>query len=480
MGVGDWADELTRWAERAQARAQAQAEALFEPSLRLGVTGLSRAGKTLFITGLVANLLRRGRMMGLEAEAEGRILGAMLTPQPDLDAPRFAFETHLDDLYADPPRWPESTRSISQLRVSLRYRPTSFLNRLTGDATLHLDIVDYPGEWLLDLGLMEKDFATWSIEAIAAAERRADKRGDAAAAAFLDWARLDWLGAGGAFEEPALAAGAEAFAAQLRRAKADGAAALAPGRFLLPGDLEGAPALTFAPLRGDAPKALISEMTRRYEGYKRLIVRPFFQNHFAKLDRQIVLVDALGAISNGPEATAEMATALREIIGAFRPGETSWLARLLGPTLGGRRVERVLLAVSKADHIHHEAHGDLQALVRDLLARVIDRAEYRGAAVEAMAIAAIRATVEDELRDGGRTLPAVRGRLAENGREATLYPGAPPSSLGALLEEAEGWTADRFETPAFAPPRLERRPDEGPPHLRLDRALDFLIGDRLA
>ncbi|MBU2357353.1 MAG: YcjX family protein, partial [Alphaproteobacteria bacterium] len=30
--------------------------------IRLGVTGLSRAGKTVFITSLVANLMDRGRM----------------------------------------------------------------------------------------------------------------------------------------------------------------------------------------------------------------------------------------------------------------------------------------------------------------------------------------------------------------------------------------------------------------------------------
>ncbi|HGG63993.1 MAG TPA: YcjX family protein, partial [Rhodobacteraceae bacterium] len=33
-----------------------------EVTVRLGVTGLSRAGKTVFITSLVANLLDRGRM----------------------------------------------------------------------------------------------------------------------------------------------------------------------------------------------------------------------------------------------------------------------------------------------------------------------------------------------------------------------------------------------------------------------------------
>ena len=46
--------------------------------LRIGVTGLSRAGKTVFITSLVANLLDRGRMQALRAAADGTIRAADL------------------------------------------------------------------------------------------------------------------------------------------------------------------------------------------------------------------------------------------------------------------------------------------------------------------------------------------------------------------------------------------------------------------
>ena len=41
-------------------------------------------------------------------------------------------------------------------------------------------------------------------------------------------------------------------------------------------------------------------MARRYEAYRSLVVRPFFRDHFARLDRQIVLVDMLGALNSGP------------------------------------------------------------------------------------------------------------------------------------------------------------------------------------
>ena len=134
--------------------AEAAAAPFRDPVVRLGVTGLSRAGKTVFITSLVANLLDRGRMPQLRAAAEGRVLAAWLQPQPDDDVARFAFEEHLAALTSPQPHWPEGTRRVSELRLSFRLAPTGLLGGLSGPRTLHLDIVDYPGEWLLDLALI--------------------------------------------------------------------------------------------------------------------------------------------------------------------------------------------------------------------------------------------------------------------------------------------------------------------------------------
>ena len=68
---------------------------LGDPVIRLGVTGLSRAGKTVFITSLVANLMDRGRMHALRAAADGSLKAAWLQPQPDDTIPRFDVERHL-------------------------------------------------------------------------------------------------------------------------------------------------------------------------------------------------------------------------------------------------------------------------------------------------------------------------------------------------------------------------------------------------
>ncbi|HBF32014.1 YcjX family protein, partial [Rhizobium sp.] len=49
-----------------------RASNLLYPSIRLGVTGLSRAGKTVFISSLVHNLLHGGRLPLFEPLQSGR------------------------------------------------------------------------------------------------------------------------------------------------------------------------------------------------------------------------------------------------------------------------------------------------------------------------------------------------------------------------------------------------------------------------
>lgn len=127
-----------------------RASGLVNPSIRLGVTGLSRSGKTVFISSLVHNLLNGGRLPVFEPVRSGRVSKVRLEPQPDDAVPRFQYEDHIAALVRDR-IWPDSTRAISQLRITLDYESASGWNRLFSPGRLSLDIVDYPGEWLLDL-----------------------------------------------------------------------------------------------------------------------------------------------------------------------------------------------------------------------------------------------------------------------------------------------------------------------------------------
>lgn len=470
MIIGDIADGLTRGVEGVT---KTVSEAFFEPVLRLGVTGLSRSGKTIFITSLVANLINRARMGGLSAAAEGRIEAAYLQPQPDDTVPRFDYETHLGAMTGPGPFWPESTRAISELRLSLRTRSSGLLGGFQGPRTLHLDIVDYPGEWLLDLGLLDVDFAAWSAETLKRIEKRMQAK------EFLD--SLKGVDTSQRLDEPTAKGIAESFTRYLRAAREAGYSDCTPGRFLLPGDLAGSPVLTFAPLPpgGNARRSLAREFARRFDAYKREVVKPFFREHFQRIDRQVVLVDALGAIHAGPQAVEDMRQAMSGILTAFRPGRNSFLNTLIL----GKRVERILVAATKADHLHHTQHGALTGFAEALLADAVSRAKYAGSQTRALSIASLRATTEERRSHKGADLAMVRGILAKTGKSAAFYPGSLPADPGALLtparQGADRWLEGDFAQMRFAPQPVSLKPGEGPPHIRLDRAAEFLIGDRL-
>ena len=189
-----------------------------------------------------------------------------------------------------------------------------------------------------------------------------------------------------------------------------------------------------------------------------------------------MLIDALGAIHDGPRAVEDLRAAMAEILACFRPGPRSWLAPILG-----RRIDRILFAATKADHLHHSQHGRLAAIAEALARDARARAQFSGAETRALSIASLRATVEETIVRDGREVDVVRGRLVDTGAEAALFPGNLPDDPAAILaparQGAPDWSDAAYRVTRFAPPRL--RPGGGLPHIRLDRAAEFLIGDRL-
>ena len=250
----------------------------------------------------------------------------------------------------------------------------------------------------------------------------------------------------------------------------------------MPGDLEGSPALTFSPLARPERRSsdsLWRAFQQRFEAYKRVVVDPFFRNHFARLDRQIVLIDALGAIHDGPRAVEDLRAAMAGILACFRPGERSWLAPILG-----RRIDRILFAATKADHLHHSparqarrhrrGAGQGRPRPRDVLRRrdprPLDRQPPRHRRGHRHPRTAARSTSSA----AARSTPATRSRSSPATSPTTRPRSSPPPATAPPTGHDAAYRVTRF-----APPRLLGA-GGGLPHIRLDRAAEFLIGDRLA
>ena len=484
---------LATVAEEARLAARALADFaghVVHPTVRLGVTGLSGAGKTVFITALVHALLNGGRLPVFEALASGRIARASLKPQPDDAVPRFDYETHARALTEDR-FWPESTRRISELRLVIEYQSARGAAR---ERTLTLDIVDYPGEWLLDLPLLTTSYVQWSRQTLELA--RAEPRRALAAAWHQHLVTLRPIGAE---DEPAARTAARLFSDYLRACRDERYALrlLPPGRFLMPGELEGSPALTFAPLYlpsdGPAPPgSMWAMMERRFEAYKNAIVRPFFREHFARLDRQIVLIDTLAAFNAGPAALRDLEDAFAAILACFRAGRNSFASMLVRP-----RIDRILFAATKADHLHHATHDRLERILARMTQRAADRAALAGARIDVVALAAVRATREATVEHGREQFPSIVGTPSPGERagretfdgasEVAVFPGDLPDEVEGLFgsEGFRGLTAGEphaadYRFLRFRPPAVTARKRATLPHIRLDRALQFLLGDRLA
>ncbi|MCB9958020.1 MAG: YcjX family protein [Rhodospirillaceae bacterium] len=464
-GVGSLIGGVAGLAEGVAGRVVRSVDELGESTLRLGVTGLARSGKTVFTTALVDHLLRPDRLRGLSAVAEGRYAAAVLRPQPDDDTPRFDFEAHRDAIAAG--QWPQPTRRLSQLRVSIRYAPRSFWARRLGDTrTLNLDIVDYPGEWLSDLGLMALDYAAWC--------RAVWPLLDTGAAGTEAWRSLTRASDPAGPQDEALARRlADGFGAWILAASPDDWAVrrIAPGRFHDPGDLAGSPLLTFAPLRPDAGEpardSLWRLMERRFDSYKRYVHSHFFKAQFARLDRQIVLVDLPGLVAQGGEGLGAFTALLDDVLKCFRYGRAPWPWSLLG-----RRIDRVVFAATKADLVPSDQHDRMTGFLDALLFAGMNRARFDRAAVRTVALAALRTTTEQTVRRDGAAHLCLRGRPEGEAGDVLHHPGSFPASPDHLGDAAQ------FRPLAFAPPAV---PGGGRalPHARLDHALEQLIGDAL-
>jgi predicted YcjX-like family ATPase len=401
----------------------------------------------------------------VSAVHDRRFLGARL-----VDAGRpgaFPYQRFHAELAGDPPTWPQATDRLATLELDIAYRTGSLvLSRISPVQHLTVEIIDYPGEWLLDLPLLEQDFATFSRDALALAAR------PPRAALAEPWlARMRAVDPDGPPDEVVLAELATLYATYLQRCHNElGLSVVQPGRMTNPGDLAGSPLLAFCPLppgevRSGSLRGLAST---RYDHYREHVVARFYRDHFSRFDRQIVLVDLFASLNAGPAHFADTERALAMILESFRYGEAGWWSRLFAP-----RIDKLLFVASKADHVAHTQHANLKALLERLIQGPARRPRFSGIDIDVLALASLRTTDTVRTEHQGQVLSCVQGRLKDDNRETVVFPGEIPPDL----PEPEDWTSGRFRFRDFAPRRL--RPGHPNQHIRLDQTIEYLIGDKL-
>lgn len=120
-----------------------------------------------------------------------------------------------------------------------------------------------------------------------------------------------------------------------------------------------------------------------------------------------------------------------------------------------------------------------------------------GAGIEVMALASVRATREANVKRDGHDLPVIVGtpmdgerigsETFDGERKTAVFPGDLPEDPEAFFRSIDAGEA-MTDLPdlgivRFRPPHLEETGGGimlSVPHIRLDRAMQFLLGDRLA
>lgn len=455
-------------------RLQRVAERTFEQHLNLAVTGLSGSGKTVFITALVHHLLQLDQdnsLPLLEAAAEKRLLGCRPVAAPGTRP--FPFKDNLAALSASEPHWPRSTRDLSQIRLAIRYRRSTSIKRLLGEwGTVYLNIIDYPGEWLLDLPMLQQDFLSWSRQQtnLLQTSPRAE-----AAAQWLEANRaIDW-------HAPANLAQLNQLGLEFRdllqsfREPPHALSMLQPGHLLLSEASSPEQDLLLFPLTCDISNeagtpdgSALAEMTRRYRSYCERWVRPFYTDHFSRFDRQIILTDCLKTLNQGEACFDDMQLALNTILSSFHYGKNSLFRRLFSP-----RIERVLFAATKADHVTANQHANLDRFLELMVHDARKEMRFESVQTRCMALASVRSTQAAQARKDGQLLSCLKGYRKETGEPVALFPGEIPTEL----PRTEDWHQDRFRFIDFAPRALPRSGLKPEHHIRLDQALEYLTGD---
>lgn len=430
-------------------------------TVRIGVTGLARAGKTAFLTSLAANLLAAGAglpsLPTLAKRLGGRRLSVRLAPARADAIPRFDPAPPLAALAADPPSWPARTGAVSLLAFDVEVARSGVLP--LPPRRLRLELLDYPGEWLLDLPLLQTGFDAWSAATLRRLESQPGARD------FLAFATAFPGGAGR--DEAVAATGHRLYRAALGRLRDDGFAFLQPGRFLMPAPGPEPPWMQFFPLRGVGQLAAL--MNERYDAYVDAVRRDIVSPLFGDLDRLVVLADLLSALHAGPDSFADAQAALAAASAALR-WEWSWtdaLEALRNLRLPPRVIRRVAYAATKADHVAERQRGNLAALMASLAPGGAQPTAH-------FALAAIRCTEDVSMTLDGRSVSAVRGRTAD-GALVRSYPGEVPNRP----PDAAFWTHPFFQLPEFEPTRLASGGRAGVPQLNMDAVLAFLLDDLL-
>jgi len=444
----------------------------------IGITGLSKSGKSTFITSLINQLQQHktANLPGFSPVLSERLLNVKVHPLKDKELPSFPYDEAYKGMTEPDPEWPKSTQNISGCLLELRLSKTvSKFNPFGSDQfSLFLELRDYPGEWLLDLPLREMDYSRWCMQCNAqyTKQPRVELLGDLLG----ELQQLDPLAD---VDEKLLSSLNKRFITFLHDCKYKDKclSLIQPGRFLIPGDIEDLSVLCFIPLLKGASytegqldaaseNSYFKVCERRYKRYIKELVEPFYKTFFSRIDRQLILVDVVSVLNSGPEYIDDMRHALANITDSFAYGSQNRFKQLFKS-----KIDKVVFAATKIDRVVSGDHEAVRQLLTIVVKQAYKNAQHEGIQPACEATAAVRCSQEIE-HEG---VDAISGTAVDGSPIGYSHPKIP-----SRIPEGDEWQPFiDWQIPFLKPPNnLSYQNEDVIPHIRLDTVLNALIGDK--
>jgi len=424
-------------------------------NIKIAITGLSRTGKTVFITSLIDQLLYQNKLLSITS-SNAAFKVSIKAPLTNIK--RFDYYTLINILKKEH-QWPKGTDEISHTILEFESKSRfAFLN----NSVFTIELIDYPGEWLLDLTLLELNYEQWSKKT-------------------LSWLKTidlplakDYLKTIESLEASTKGSMVELkihnqYKELITYLKINHYSQITPGRFIMPADLANDPILHFAPIDNVDTK-LGKVFQQRYDYYIKHVVKKIHLEYFKGFKRQVVLVDVIEALQNGYECYSDMKVGLKNILHLYDHKNKNIFAQWFSPS-----IKKVLFVATKADQIATTQQNNFSMLLDDMIDTIRDDMDIAHIKTDTQIVASLKSTITIDKEHKGVKLSFIRGILEDDMKVHDLYPGEMPSKFPSQEE----WDKSDYGYKNFLPPKRPYKENDSLDHINMDKVIKKLIGDLL-
>ena len=357
---------------------------------RFTITGLSRSGKSMLFTSLMTILKYRSEH-SYNCLPLLEYLPVELVESMRIEAleghQAFPLDEHLAMLEAG--QWPSPTEHIFGFKLIVRLKQTNRLKQYVLPYTdVVFEFVDYPGEWITDLPMLNKTYEQWSDSAWA---QQASDPQLAFAQPWHEFARqFDFEQAP---TEAAIQALVECYRGYLINAKQAGLSLLQPGSFLLEnsGFDWGAGGFTPLPAKvtSDVSHPWLVAFQARYQAFQNEWLTTLKRDVFKECDKQIILVDLFAGLNHSKQHLYQLKETLSHLADTFVYGNPNWFSRKI---LRNNAIAKVAFVGTKMDLLPHSQKRNMLSLLTQLTEGARAKFAEQSVEFEHFLVSAIQAT----------------------------------------------------------------------------------------